>query len=298
MIVEQSPEAKIAFAMICHERLGEASPGARLEDNMVRMIVEATLEENNTVRAMQPAECFEMLPAQGGWAPRYVAIDGRGNIVVSDYDNHQLLVFSGKDGSLLQRVGTAGSGDGQLNMPLGVAITREGQYVVADSRNHRVMVFESDGSFVRSIGSRGEAEGELQFPMGVAVDHAGDITVADWGNNRIQVVLFFLAADMWAVSHPGMLRGTRLALTAGQCQNRKHRYLTVWGDFCGRLDAWAKTRESSRAPRCVWWWFGVGGCEHGDSVPMCWCRGLVCRHTHTYTHTCTHAHKHAHTLAS
>ena len=213
MIVEQSPEAKIAFAMICHERLGEASPGARLEDNMVRMIVEATLEENNTVRAMQPAECFEMLPAQGGWAPRYVAIDGRGNIVVSDYDNHQLLVFSGKDGSLLQRVGTAGSGDGQLNMPLGVAMTREGQYVVADSRNHRVMVFESDGSFVRSIGSRGEAEGELQFPMGVAVDHAGDITVADWGNNRIQVVLFFLAADMWAVSHPGMLRGTRLALT-------------------------------------------------------------------------------------
>ena len=290
MIVEQSPEAKIAFAMICHERLGQASPGARLEDNMVRMIVEATLEENNTVRAMQPAECFEMLPAQGGWAPRYVAIDGRGNIVVSDYDNHQLLVFSGKDGSLLQRVGTAGSGDGQLNMPLGVAITREGQYVVADSRNHRVMVFESDGSFVRSVGSRGEAEGELQFPMGVAVDHAGDITVADWGNNRIQVVLFFLAADMWAVSHPGML-----ALTAGQCQNRKHRYLTVWGDFCGRLDAWEKTRESSRAPRCVLWWFGVGGCDlHGTVSP---CAGVedscAGTHTHTHTHTCTQTRTHA-----
>jgi DNA-binding beta-propeller fold protein YncE len=186
MIVELELGCKMAFAMITHPRLGADSVGARLEDDVVRVILDLTLEENNIVRAMQGGECFEVRPF-GGWAPRYVAIDSLGRIVVSDYDNHQLKVFSGEDGSLLQSIGGEGKLEGQLNMPLGVAISREGNFVVADSRNHRLQVFQQDGTFLRTIGRKGKAEGELQFPMGVAVDNAGNITVADWGNHRIQV---------------------------------------------------------------------------------------------------------------
>jgi len=187
MIVELDPNSKLAFAMISHPRLGAAALGGGLEDNMVRLIVDATLEENRVVRAMQAEECFEVRPSTGGWAPRYVAIDWLGRIVVSDYDNNEIKIFSGEDGSLLQSIGGPGCEDGQLTMPLGVAVSREGNFVVADSRNHRLQVFQNDGTFLRSIGCRGKAEGELQFPMGVAVDCAGNIAVADWGNDRVQI---------------------------------------------------------------------------------------------------------------
>ena len=187
MIVELEPDAKLAFAMICHQRLGSGSSGFGLEENIVRVIIEATFEINNVVRAMQAEECVEVRPANGSWAPRYVAIDGIGRIAVSDYDNHQVRVFSGEDGSLLQSVGASGTGQGQLTMPLGVAVSREGNFVVADSRNHRLQVFEPDGTFLRTIGCQGNADGELKFPMGVAVDRAGNIAVADWGNNRVQM---------------------------------------------------------------------------------------------------------------
>jgi tripartite motif-containing protein 71 len=187
MIVELGADSKLAFAMICHPRLGADAHGAGLEDNIVRLILEATLEENRVVRAMHAEECFELRPANGGLAPRYVAVDWLGRIVVSDYENHQIKVFSGEDGSLLQSIGAAGTEEGQLHMPLGVAVSREGNFVVADSRNHRLQVFERDGTFVRTIGCKGDAEGEFQFPMGVAVDRAGNIAVADWGNHRVQL---------------------------------------------------------------------------------------------------------------
>jgi DNA-binding beta-propeller fold protein YncE len=187
MIVELPPDSKVAFAMISHPRLGAASLGFDLDDSVVRIIVEATLEENRIVRVMAAEESFELKPANGSWAPRYVAIDWLGHIVVSDYDNHQVKVFSGENGSLLQSIGGEGKEEGQLTMPLGVAVSREGNFVVADSRNHRLQVFGNDGSFLRTIGCKGKAEGELEFPMGVAVDGAGNIAVADWGNNRVQI---------------------------------------------------------------------------------------------------------------
>ena len=189
MIKEMTAEAKLAFAMLKHPRLGENSPLSDLEESIVCMIVEATTEVTNVVREMLPGECLEVGPAEGSWAPRYVAIDGNGRILVSDYDNHQVRVFNveAEDVSLERSVGERGAKDGQLSMPLGVAVSSNGDIVVADSRNHRLQVFSCDGTFVRSIGCKGGEVGEFQFPMGVAVDPEGNIAVADWGNNRIQI---------------------------------------------------------------------------------------------------------------
>jgi hypothetical protein len=52
MIVELGADSKLAFAMISHPRLGADAHGAGLEDNIVRLILEATLEENRVVREM------------------------------------------------------------------------------------------------------------------------------------------------------------------------------------------------------------------------------------------------------
>ena len=188
MIIELEVESKLAFAMVSHPRLGADSPLSELEESIVRVVVEATTEQTRVIREMMPGDCFEVRPSEGSWAPRYVAVDCHGHIVVSDYDNHDVKVFNGEDGSLMRSIGAPGNQEGQLSHPLGIAVSSEGNFVVSDSRNHRLQVFRRDGSFVRTIGCKGQGEGELQFPMGVAVDRVcGKIAVADWGNNRIQI---------------------------------------------------------------------------------------------------------------
>ncbi len=82
--------------------------------------------------------------------------------------------------------GSAGSGNGQLSDPKGVAVDGQGQVYVIDTRNHRVQVFGADGQFLRTWGSQGAAPGQFQEPWGIAVDESGNVYVADTWNHRIQ----------------------------------------------------------------------------------------------------------------
>ena len=69
-----------------------------------------------------------------------MAVSCEGHIIVADRDNHRIQIFSA-DGKFLHKFGWKGDGDGQLNDPHGLAITRDGSIVVADFRNNRVQVF-------------------------------------------------------------------------------------------------------------------------------------------------------------
>jgi len=82
--------------------------------------------------------------------------------------------------------GSNGSGPGQFNNPKGIAVDGLGNVFVADSYNHRVLVFESSGRFLRQWGSQGNAAGQFQEPWGIAVDAQGMVYVADTWNHRIQ----------------------------------------------------------------------------------------------------------------
>ena len=74
---------------------------------------------------------------------------------------------------------------GQLQGPRGLAVDAQGNILVADAMNHRVVVFDPAGTVVRTIGSRGSGDNQLYEPSGVAVDAAGNIYVADTWNARI-----------------------------------------------------------------------------------------------------------------
>ena len=91
------------------------------------------------------------------------------------------------DGTVLRCFGSAGAGPGQLRSLTGVAVDAEGNIIVTEWGNHRVLVFRPDGSVARSVGSQGAGPGQLMNPWGVAVDGEGKILVAEYGNNRVQI---------------------------------------------------------------------------------------------------------------
>jgi sugar lactone lactonase YvrE len=82
-------------------------------------------------------------------------------------------------------IGEPGPGPGQLSEPRGLAADSRGNLYVADTKNSRIQVFDSNGRFVRSLGAPGSADGQLKEPCGVAVAADGSVVVADTWNHRI-----------------------------------------------------------------------------------------------------------------
>ena len=83
--------------------------------------------------------------------------------------------------------GKEGLGDGMFKNPFGVAVTDRDEIVVADCKNHRVQVFDSNGTFLRCFGHKGENAIELKIPTGIATDKDRNIFVAEYGTHRVQI---------------------------------------------------------------------------------------------------------------
>ena len=114
-----------------------------------------------------------------------------GNVYVADTGNHRVQKFSssfvfqakwGRNGG----DGTSGSGNGQFNSPGAITIGNDGLIYVADTKNHRVQVFNSSSAFQWLLGNPGIALGEFDEPRGIVVDSNLNIFVAEADNDRIQ----------------------------------------------------------------------------------------------------------------
>jgi sugar lactone lactonase YvrE len=87
--------------------------------------------------------------------------------------------------------GRKGSGPGEMESPRGLAVATNGDVIVADMMNNRVLRFDANGQFKQVYGKptaiKGKAKpGELEEPSGVAVDAQDNVYVADTWNGRIQ----------------------------------------------------------------------------------------------------------------
>ena len=103
-------------------------------------------------------------------------------ILVADSNNQCIQTFS-ETGEFKLRFGARGRQAGQLQRPTGVAVTFNGNYLVADYDNKWVSVFGQDGKYMNKIGT-----GKLLGPKGVCVDHNGHIIVVD---NKASSVFIF-----------------------------------------------------------------------------------------------------------
>ncbi|XP_019613545.1 PREDICTED: tripartite motif-containing protein 3-like [Branchiostoma belcheri] len=109
---------------------------------------------------------------QGMKYPRYITVDGEGNILVSDWDNHCVYVYN-EDGQFLFQFGGEGSGESQLNNPYGICTDRAGNIIVADGGNSRVEMFDKTGKFLKRITT------DMERPCAVAMAIQGQLVVTD-----------------------------------------------------------------------------------------------------------------------
>ncbi len=117
--------------------------------------------------------------------PLGLDVDEQGRIVVTDVQNHRIILF---DAYLAVELafGSYGTHPGQFDAPEGVAFTRDGSILVTDSGNGRLQLFDTGGTFLRFIPSSGESNPLLK-PRRAVIDNTGNVYVADPEAGRVFV---------------------------------------------------------------------------------------------------------------
>jgi sugar lactone lactonase YvrE len=135
--------------------------------------------------------------------PTRLAVDGAGNVYVSDTGNSTIrkISVSGSVTTIAGQPGACGTQDGgapqaQFCNPQGIALDQSGNLFVADTRNHTIRKIDPSGH-VTTIAGRpgvcGSADGpagQAMFcePRDVTVDHWNNIYVADTANSTIRMI--------------------------------------------------------------------------------------------------------------
>jgi len=142
--------------------------------------------------------------------PRGLAFDHhRGLLLVVEFHNHRVQVFSCDDGSFVSKLGEEGKQPGQLHYPYGLAIDHDhDRILIVDSNNNRVQSWSlSDQSFLSCVGHRGSGGLKFLYPRGIAVDkHHHRIIVADSSNDRL---VFLSSIDLSFLFSVGGKRGSQ-----------------------------------------------------------------------------------------
>jgi streptogramin lyase len=172
--------------------------------------------DNDTIRMITPAGVVTTIAgtaksegsADGtGSAARFkvpvaVAVDGNGNVYVSDYENVTIRMINpaGAVTTLAGKVGITGYVDGtgtaaEFNDPWGVSVDGNDNVYVGDLGNNTIRKITSAGIVSTLAGSprTGNANGtgtaaHFSYPSGIAVDSGGNMYVADQVNDEIRKI--------------------------------------------------------------------------------------------------------------
>jgi hypothetical protein len=153
---------------------------------------------------------FSQIGDFGYNGPQDIAIDGSGNVYVTDTGNQRIEKFDAS-GRFLSMWGSGGSGDGQFGSPeyseggpFGISVDASGNLYVSDPTAFRVQKFDPAGRFLLKWGSHGKGDGQFGCaypcpstpgdpdgsgvvePTAVAGDRAGHIYVLDDYQQHVQ----------------------------------------------------------------------------------------------------------------
>jgi len=96
------------------------------------------------------------------------------SIYVVDHDNYRVQELD-ISGNYISQFGTHGSGNGQFNDLVYLAVDSSGNVYVVDDSNNRVEKFNSASTYVSQLGSVGGGNGQFVGPAGIGIDGGGNI---------------------------------------------------------------------------------------------------------------------------
>lgn len=114
-----------------------------------------------------------------------VDITPEGYVALTDSVNATVKIFS-LQGQLVQMAG----GNDVFDYPHGIAVSKEGEFVVTDISKHSITVMNKEGGIIHSFGEYGTDHYEFDHPYYVCLDHEKHITVSDYGNCCIKTFSF------------------------------------------------------------------------------------------------------------
>ncbi len=151
--------------------------------------------------------------------PYGVAVDGNGDVYVSDGSNRRIQKFD-QDGNFLFTYGWGvqdgasqfeictngcqsgdyGNGEGQFIWAYDLVVDSTGNVYVIDYNNDRVQRFDSAGNYIDMWGSSGSASGQFDGPSSLAIDPGGHLYITDEHQQRVEKVSAFTSLSTTSVS--------------------------------------------------------------------------------------------------
>ena len=156
-------------------------------------------------------------------SPWGLALNDRNEILVTEFGNHRISVFS-SDRNYLRSFGKFG----ELYYPTGIAYNN-GKILVASRDNHRIQTYSSKGEYLNEfVGLKGFHH-QLKYPFGLSVAKDGNVIVADTGNKVIKIF---------------SIGGNFITKFGGECsfvdpyhciQHKNYFVISDWGDHCIKI---------------------------------------------------------------
>ena len=119
--------------------------------------------------------------------PYGISVDSKGNVLVADYSNNRIQVFTAS-GRHLSSITHTTPGQ-RLQAPVGVAVGPDDWVYVVEFSANRVSVFDENGKYIKSFGKQGDKDGEFINPYCIVFSDDGFVYVSDTGNGRVQLFL-------------------------------------------------------------------------------------------------------------
>jgi sugar lactone lactonase YvrE len=198
------------------------------DSDTVRKITTAGVVSTFAGSPGQPGSADGMGAAARFNTPRGIAVDGAGNVYVSDTGNDTIreITPAGSVSTLAGTAGVAGMADGtgaaaEFSGPQGIGTDGSGNVYVADSFNNRIREIAPGGVVTTLSGQTacGSADGpasgaEFCRPFGLASDSVGNVYVADSENDTIREISAGMVSTLaGTVGTAGSADGTGTAAT-------------------------------------------------------------------------------------
>ena len=170
------------MASFVAQQVGEVKLSVSINGEQIKGSPYSLVVQYDSTRVGKPSRIVNNDGNMG--EPWGITFGKNGMWAVADYSEDCVYMFNGQD-QLIRKVGSHGSGNGQLDRPKGVTFDSNNHLYVVDY-NHRIQKFDVSGKYLHQFGSRGSGNGQLESPVGITI-HDNKVFVTEYSNQRISV---------------------------------------------------------------------------------------------------------------